>query len=697
MELKKMFNPSSVAVIGASREKRQIGHEVLINLIEDFHGAVYPVNPNADTIEGLECYDSISDIEEAVDLAVIAVPAKLVPGVVEEAATTGVKNVIVISAGFKEVGGEGEKLESQLAQIADEYELNVVGPNSMGIISTSSSLNATFADQMALKGPLSFMSQSGAFCAAVLDWANQAGLGFNGFVSLGNKAVLDEVDFLEAWAQDPETEVIFGYLEGIERGRDFLKVARRVTPHTPVVIVKSGRTEEGAKAVSSHTGSLAGSDQAYDAALKQSGVLRARDVEELFDYATLLASQEPPQGNKVGIVSNAGGPGIMATDALGDYGFELAELTPETSEELDQILSPLADRSNPIDMTGDTSEPKFEKALRQVLHDSNVDAVLALSAPAAIVSYPELTRVIADAKKDSPKPILTCLMTGGLAKEAERNLKEAGVPNYFDPARAVRSLGALKEYGRLRELCQSPRGASEIEVDQQGARELVTGFEDSGRRALGLDSMNILEKYGIPTAETRLVSTEEEAQNAARRMKGPLVMKIASPQISHKSDIGGVRTGISAGEVSRVYRDLVQGIREGKSEAEIEGAYLQEQVEGLELILGMKKDPQFGPLLMFGLGGIYVEVLEDVAFRVAPICREEAKDMIESIQAYPLLCGARGRKPVDQDRLADILVRLSKLVVDFPQLEELDVNPLMASGDQLRAVDFRAFLAEASN
>lgn len=691
MSLTKLFHPSSVAVVGASRKKGQVGREVLTNLLESFEGDVFPVNPKADRLEGLKCYNSIREVPAGVDLAVIAVPAAIVPKILRECSDSGIKDVIVVSGGFKEIGEEGAKLEGEIAEISRKEEINLIGPNAIGVISTGSNLNASFAQEMALPGNISFMSQSGAFCTAVLDWANEVGMGFNHFVSLGNKAVLDEIDLIEEWNQDDNTDVILGYLEGIERGSRFIEVAREVTKDTPIVVVKSGKTEEGASAAASHTGTITGSEDAYDAAFSQSGVIRAENIEELFDFGSILAHQNPPKNKKVGILTNAGGPGVMAADALEGYGLELAELEEETLSKLEGVLSSLASRENPIDLTGKADEEDYREALGYMIEDDNVGAVLAMSAPAAIFSYPELTEILAEAREKTDKPIVGTLMGGQLEPEAQENLKNAGVPNYFDPARAVRSLSALVKYGEIQ--ARKRAKPTSFSVARESVAEKIESARGSERKTLGLESMKILEDYGIPTTPARLARSAEEAEDIAGQLDSSVVLKVDSPGIIHKSDAGGVRVGVSQGEVGKEFREMKERLNRNRPEANIKGIRVQETVEGEEVIIGLKRDPQFGPLIMFGLGGVYVEVLEDVSFRVTPISAPEARNMIESINGYPILKGVRGNPGVDIESLIDIILRVSKLADDHPDIHELDLNPVIAGPEGARVADVRIGLS----
>ncbi len=693
MSLTKLFHPSTVAVIGASRQEGHIGREVLLNLMDSFCGKVFPINPKAERLEGLKCYGSITEVPECVDLAVIAVPAKIVLDVLQECNEANVSNVIVISGGFKEIGEKGRELEQQIGDFARDKGINMIGPNAIGVISTGSNLNATFAQEMALPGNISFMSQSGAFCTAVLDWANEVGLGFNHFVSLGNKAVLDEVDLIREWDSDCNTDVILGYLEGIDRGRKFIETAKNVTQTTPIVLVKSGKTKGGASAAASHTGTIAGSDNAYGAAFEQSGVIRVDTIEELFDFGTILAQQSPPEDRKVGIVTNAGGPGVIAADALETYDLELAQFSDETLDKLGEFLSPLATRKNPIDITGKADEDDYRQALNSVIEDGEVSSVLALSAPAAIFSYPKIAEILSNARDTIDKPIVGALMGGKLSAEAQKSLKEAGVPNYFDPGRAVRALSALVKYGDIRKRKYEPIKSliPEDEVIEKKVSELV----GKNGKMIGLEGLSILEDLGIPVVESQIARSSSEAKQIAQKYSSPVVLKIESPDIIHKSDIGGVKVGVEPDQISYEYDRMVDRVRRNfeDPDMEIEGVRIQEMVDGKEIIVGVNRDPQFGPLVMFGLGGIYVELLKDVSFKVAPVSELEAKEMVESIDAYPVLKGVRGGSRVDIDGIVEIIQRVSQFAVRLPQICELDLNPIIVNAEGARVVDLRMRLS----
>jgi acetyltransferase len=683
-----LFDPDRVAVVGATDRAGAIGRAIMENL-ESFAGEVVPVNPSHDTVLGYQAVGSVADCEEPIDLGIVVVPPKIAVEATRDLAENGVKNVVVITAGFGEAGSEGAKREQALREVAEAYDLNLVGPNSLGVMSTPKTLNATFGPANARPGNLSFMSQSGAFITAVVDWANDQGIGFKDVVSLGNKTVLDESDFVEIWDEDPETDVILGYLEGIDDGREFIDVARSVTRDTPIVLVKSGRTEAGAQAASSHTGTIAGSERAYEAGLDQAGVLRAENVQELFDYAQILSGQPIPEGNGVAVISNAGGPGVMTTDAIGDSNLEMVSFEAETIEQLREVLPEGANRYNPVDVIGDADNERFAQAIDVVLADDRVEAAIVVATPIAVLDYGQLATDITALQEKHDVPIATALMGGERIQEPARTLRARGIPNYFDPARAVTSLDALRTYREITQIeYETPQ---RFDVDRDRVQEILTTASERSNR-LGVEAMGILDAYGIPTPEGEIVETPEAAQAVAERIEGEVVMKIVSPDILHKSDIGGVKVGVAEAEVRDAFEDLITRAKNYQPDAQILGVQVQELLDletGTETILGMNRDPQFGPLLLFGLGGIFVEVLEDTTVRVAPVSEREATAMLGEIDSAPLLRGARGREPVDEDALVESIQRLSQLVTDFPAILELDINPLVATPTGVQAVDSR--------
>ena len=676
--LNSFFAPESVAIIGASTRPGKVGHDILRNMLSSgFRGAVYPVNPHATEILGERCYPSVLEIEGAVDLAVVVVPAAAVVEVMEECGRKGIGSAVVISAGFKEAGTEGVERERKLGEVASRYGIRVVGPNCLGIIATDTGLNASFAPAFPKRGSVALMSQSGALATAIIDWSVQQGIGYSKFVSFGNGMDVGVVDLLRAWEDDAESRVIVVYMEGLRNGLEFMEAARQVSAKKPVIVVKSGGTQAGARAVSSHTGSLAGSEQAYNAAFLQCGVIRAESMEELFDLAVAFSYQGLPAGRRMAIITNAGGPGIMATDAVEREGLSLASIDPATVEELRTRLPEASNFYNPIDTLGDTDAERYGFAARTVLADEGVDAALALLTPQAMTQPRETAQGLAQAVVESKKPCLACFMGGEAVREAAEFLSRNQIPNYPYPERAVR---ALAEMVRYREWREEPSDEPErFPAEREAARAILEGVRAEGRVNLGeVEARGVLKAYGIPFPESRVAQSAEEAAAHAEAMGYPVVMKIVSPDILHKSDIGGVRVGIRGRqEVMDAFELMMLRTRRYAPNADLRGVAVQEMVEsGREVILGSSRDPQFGPLVMFGLGGIYVEVLRDVSFRVAPFGRRHARRMIEEIRSAPLLYGARGEQPCDVEAIANCLLILSQLVTDFPEIVELDVNPL---------------------
>ncbi|WP_101296668.1 acetate--CoA ligase family protein [Halegenticoccus soli] len=687
-ELAELFAPERIAVIGATEREGSVGRAIMDNLVTDFDGEVVPVNPNYNEVLGLPCVPEVADADA--DLAVVVVPPHIAVDAVREAGEAGVGSAVVITAGFGETGSEGANRERELTDVAAEYDLDLVGPNSLGIMSTPNGMNATFGPENAEPGSMSFMSQSGAFITAVLDWANDEGIGFKDVVSLGNKAVLDESDFVREWGDDPDTDVVIGYLEGIEHGREFIDAAREVTGDTPIVLVKSGRTDAGAQAASSHTGTIAGSEQAYEAGLDQAGVIRAESVQELFDAAQMLANQPLPDGDDVAVITNAGGPGVMSTDAVGESGLSMASFSEETLAAFEEKLPEEGNIYNPVDIVGDADIDRFRDALDVALGDGNVGMALVLSCPTAVLDYEDLAEATVEMREKHGKPVAACFMGGERVAPAAEILGEAGIPNYFDPARAVGALDALRRYRGISE--REYEAPTAFDVDRERAREVLESVRGRDDNRLGVEAMGLLDAYGIETPAGAIVDSPTAAEEAAADVDGDVVMKIVSPDILHKSDIGGVKVGVADEDVYDAYEDLVTRARNYQPDATILGVQVQEMVDldsGVETIVGVNRDPQFGPLLMFGLGGIFVEILEDTTFRVAPVSEREATEMTEEIKTAPLLRGARGRDPVDRGGIVETIQRLSQLVTDFPAILELDVNPLVATSDGVKAVDVR--------
>ena len=702
-QLKAIFAPRSVAVIGASAKQQSLGRAVFANLLfATYSGCVYPVNTKAKSVLGVRAYPSVMDVPDEVDLAVVLVPAGMVPQVLKDAGRKGCKGAIVISAGFKEVGGQGVELEQQLREIAQNCGMAMIGPNCFGVINTDPavSLNATFSRNFPLMGKIAFISQSGAVGVAALEYAAGKKIGFSKFVSIGNKADTNENHLLEALADDPMTEVILLYVEDLEDPKEFIRLAQRISEKKPILAVKSGRTKEGAKAAASHTGALAGSDDVYDSLFTQCGVLRVETLEEMFRFGIAFANQPLPRGRRLAIVTNAGGPGIMATDAAVRHGLELAELTPKSKSILRANLPPTVSLNNPVDLVGDADEIRYQLAMQTVLADDNVDGVIAICVPQMLTNLEATSKMIAQQVRFSDKPVFAVYMATGDIESSLKILEDAKIPHYRFPEDAARALGAMARYVAWR---QRPR--TEVvhydDVQRDTVRAIIDKAKSEGRRFLPEPEAHaILRAYGLPMSRSIQAQDEAAAVSAAKEIGFPVVMKIISPQIVHKVDVGGVRLNLkSEADVKAAYADLMQHVKAARPGAQIWGVLIQEMVRnGKETILGMKRDPHFGALLMFGLGGIYVEVFKDVVFRIAPIRELGARHMIDGIKGFKLLKGFRGEPPSDIEAIAQSLMRLSQLVTDFPEIEEMDINPLIVlpSGSGARVVDARILIEEGN-
>lgn len=676
-----IFKPRSIAVIGTSRKDGTIGREILRNLVDHgFNGPVYPVNPNAQYVHSIKCFPSISAIPDPVDLAIIVIPNELVLPVVEECGEKGVKGIVVISAGFKEIGEKGAKLEEELVKIIKRYGIRLVGPNCMGVINTDSNIrmNATFAVSRPLKGVVGFMSQSGALGNIILDYAKALKIGFSKFVSMGNKADVSGNDLLEDFELDPNVDIILMYLESFGNPRKFTMIARNLAKKKPIIAVKAGRTYAGAMAASSHTGALAGLDVAVDALFEECGVLRATSVEELFDYAMGFTNQPLPQGNRVAIVTNAGGPGIMATDACVSLDLEMSNLEDNTKEILLKNLPEEASIANPIDILGDGGPKRYKLTLDTVLNDPNVDAVIAIFVPPLMSKPLEIAKAISEVSQKYDKPVLGCFMGREAVIESIHELEKNNIPAYLFPESAAKTIAAMYRYKKWRERKEGP--IKQFPVDKAKVKMI---FDKAKSKGLGYlpqsDVRQVLEAYGFLFSKSKLASSEDDAVKIADEFGYPVVIKVESPDIVHKSDVGGVVLDLrDEGELRNGYRDLMNRIEEKATDAEIKGILVNEMVKGgKETILGMTLDASFGPLIMFGLGGIYVEVLKDVNFRITPVSDLDAEDMVSSLKGSALLKGVRGEAPVDTEAIKEHIQRLSRLVEDFYEIEELDINPFV--------------------
>lgn len=704
MSLEVFFKPDSVAVIGASRDPAKLGHAVLKNIIDGGygqHGKVYPINPKAEEILGYRAYASVLDAPGPIDLAVVVIPYPYVPDALKECGQKGIPAAVIISAGFREAGMEGLQRERELIAIARQYGVRLIGPNCLGVVDTFTPLNATFAAGARPSGPMAFTSQSGALGTAVLDWAQAGRLGLSKFVSLGNKADVDEVDLLEAWCDDDKTRVILVYAEELSNGQAFMRAARETARVKPVIAIKSGVTQSGARAVSSHTGSLAGSEEAYQAAFRQAGVLRADSLEDLFDMALAFAYQPPLRGERIAIVTNAGGPGILATDALERAGLTIARFDMATIRNLKEELPDAASTANPVDVLGDATPKRYGRALETVAADPNVDALLAVLVPQAVLDTEAVAQVIVSLADDLQKPLLACFMGEARMAAAIAHLARHGIPNYPFPKRAATVFRAMADYQTIRE-----RPAPEFvafDVNKEATRATLGRVRAEGRVTVGdAEARTILEAYGLPIPQSEIAASVGDAVTVARRIGYPVVLKIASPDILHKTDVGGVRVGLrDEQEVRDAFELMTYRAQRYLPEARLWGCLVQEMARpgGLEVLIGMKRDPQFGPLVTFGLGGIYVEALQDVTFRIAPFSPQEARAMLEEIRAHAILEGVRGQPPADKDALVDALLRVGQLAQDFPEIVELDINPLVVypQGEGVLAIDMRLVLTEKNN
>lgn len=707
-----IFSPRSVAVVGASSTPGKVGHDIFVNILRGgYRGTLYPVNPSAPAISCVKAYPSVTDIPDPVDLAMIILPPPSALKAVEEAIAKGVKGLVIVSAGFREVGAEGRRIEDRIVALCREAGIRVVGPNCLGVINPQPAvrLNASFSARMPASGNVSFISQSGALCTAVLDFAADREFGFSKFISIGNKADVDELDLLRYFHRDRETEVIMVYLEELRRGPEFIQIVKEITSGdyrpTPILVIKSGRTRAGARAAASHTGALAGTEGVYDAIFKQAGIIRVESINELFDFASAFAyknesetgklRRKVPQGNRVAIVTNAGGPGIVATDVTVSAGLTLSEFSAETVEALSSHLPLTANLNNPVDVIGDAAPQRYENALAAVIRDEGVDGALVILTPQSMTNALGTAEAIVRIARRSHKPIMCCFMGIVDVSSGAKYLQEHGIPVFRFPESAAMASGALYRYSRW--LNRQHLAPFDLHHDRERAAGIIAACLAAGTSQIGeLDGNRLLECYGFNVLPTRLAQTAAEAEQIAAEMPYPVVLKIVSPQILHKSDAGGVVVGLqTAAEVREAYRRIVAGARAYDPAAVIEGVLVQKMAPtGAEVILGANRYPVFGPLLMFGIGGIFVEVFQDVEFRLAPIGRNEARRMIRSIKGYKLLQGFRGRPKSDVAFLEKSLVALSDMVIAHPEIMELDINPLLVhpEGEGATVADCRMIL-----
>ncbi|MFL6484646.1 MAG: acetate--CoA ligase family protein [Nitrososphaera sp.] len=695
------FSPKSIAIIGAS-EKPGVGKTIFYNIAKHFKGKIYPITPSNPTVGGLTAYKNVLDIPDSIDLAVVAAPSKFTPSVMEEVGKKGIKGAIIVSAGFKEVDETGAKLEREVGETAKKYGIRVIGPNCLGIMSFSKEniMNSTFLKITPKYGNIALVSQSGAICAATVEDAEAQNIGFSKVISMGNKVDMDESDVLELLAEDEDTRVIVMYLEDIRNARRFMEIAKKITTERkkPIIVLKSGRTAEGAKAAASHTGALGGSDANYEAAFAQCGVIRVDTMGELFDLAAAFSKQPLPDGGVV-IVSNAGGPAIISTDACSRYGLKMADIS-SIRDDIAKVIPSYGSPRNPVDIVGDADYLRFEKVLLLTLAHTNVGSVVTMCTPSATLNYDDLASVLVKMSQQFPnKTILASLMGLAEGMENRRIMSEGGIPYYLYSEPAIRTLKAMYDFKKwVDEASSNKRTNLQFAKDTVKVKSIFENVRKNGRsNLLEEEGYEVLKAYGFPTPKSILCTTEQECMDAAKQIDYPLVMKIVSLDIIHKSDAGGVKVGIKTDdELRNSFRTITENALKYNPDAKVKGVLLQEMVkDAKETILGASQDPTFGPVIMFGLGGIYVEVLKDVVFRIVPIDEQEAIDMVQSIKTIELLKGVRGEKSSDLRAISDSLQRLSQLVVDFPEIKEFDINPLLVleEGKGARVVDARIILS----
>jgi acetyltransferase len=696
--LNRIFKPRHVAVVGASEKAGTIGNALMRNLVYGgFPGTLLPVNPKYKSIHGQECFESVSALETGVDLAIIATPIHGVADIVSECVEKKVGAAVIISAGGKEVGEQGREIEEKIRRIAYGGRLRIVGPNCMGVIHPGTNLNASFASEMPLTGNLAFVSQSGAICMAILDMALKEHIGFSHFVSIGSMLDVDFGDMVDYLGNDASAKSILLYIESLSNFRKFMSAARSVSRIKPIIVLKSGRSPAGAKAAASHTGAMAGEDAVYDAAFKRAGIVRVGTIEELFDCAELMAMQPRPRGPRLAILTNGGGPGVMATDTLARYGQEPAPLDHQTLQALDAFLPTFWSRSNPIDILGDSSAERFGRALEVCFNSKNLDGVLVIFAPQALTDPLSVAETLAAARKERRYPVFTCWMGGKSIGKAVEILNEAGIPTYDTPERAVRAFLYMVEYARNLETLLEipPKMTRHMVFDQEKARKLLSSAP-AREFMLESDSKEMLMAYGLPVIRTEIAKSKAQASSIGREVGYPLVMKVHSPDITHKTDAGGIRLDLRCDEdVCEAYNQIISSARRYKPDARIEGVTIQPYFPNpdFEILMGAKRDPNFGPVILFGMGGIYTEVLKDRALGLPPMNRLLARRLMQETKAYTLLKGYRNRPAADMERLEEMIVRLSQLLIDFPEIAELDMNPVLIKDGNPVAVDARILVS----
>ncbi len=695
-KLDSIFKPKRIALIGVSNEPRSVGGITLKNLISGgYNGVVYPVNPKREAVFGIPCYPDIKSLPKTPDLVVIMTSAKFVPQIIDDCGEAGVNGVIIMSAGFKESGPEGKMLEEQVLQKVKSYpDMRVIGPNCLGILVPGLSMNVSFATTLPKKGHVAFISQSGALCTSVLDWAQEANLGFSYFVSIGNSMDVNFGDLIDYFGQDPNTKSIVLYVESLTHARAFMSAARGFARKKPIIVYKSGRFPESAKAAASHTGAMASEDEIYDAVFRRAGVARVYDIGNIFDFTDLIGRKRPPRGHRLAIVTNAGGPGVMATDTLISMGGQLVDLTDDTIRKLNDYLPPFWSHGNPVDVLGDATPERCAKATEIVLNDENVDAVLVILTPQAMTAPTETAKSITLLAENTSKPIMAAWLGGASMREGISHFNKAGISVYETPEQAIRAFMTLSMYSKNLELLfETPR---EFPVNFKYDRDELRGkyikeIFPKGRILSEDDSKMLINDYGIQTTHPELAKSEDEAVKIASKKNYPVVLKIHASDIIHKTDVGGVALNIENEEMLRAtFRNMMKTVAQNLPDVELEGITVQKMIrskDSVELILGIKKDPVFGTVMLVGMGGITAELFKDNRLEFPPLNEQLAMQMLKSLKIYPLLTGYRGSRRLNIEKLVEALIRLSYLAADYPEIEELDINPLIVTPDHVIALD----------
>lgn len=693
-DLDKMFKPESVAVVGASNSEGKVGYIVLSNIINDgFKGKVYPINPKDDEIQGIKAYKNVSDLPEVPDLVVVCIPSRFVNPVVKECGEFGVKNLVVITAGFKEVGGEGAIMEEEMSSYVKEYGMNLIGPNCLGTTDSHTPINSSFSQVMPPEGNIAFLSQSGAMMVALIDWSLTADIGFSKIISLGNKAGTTEIELMEFLADDPDTAVVVCYSEAVAEDEDFVRTLRKVSAKKPIVMLKSGSSSAGAAAASSHTGALAGSDMAFDTAFEQAGIFRVTTMDELFDVALAFSKCPLPTGPNLAIITNAGGGGVVSVDTMERVGLDLVKFDEETNARLKEAVPPEGSIKNPIDVLGDAPVSRYKETLEIVLDSDGVDGLMIMVCPTASADADGIAQAIVDGSAEFDKPVLVVNMGGPTFENANELLSNNGIPTYVFPETAVKVFEYLARFAAIKNRVYDDPVNEVEDIDKEAVEAIFEKVKaDERDTLLGSEAYAVAEAYGIDAAPIKLATSPEEAGELAEEMDFPVVLKIASDKILHKSDIGGVKVGIqSKEEAEEVYKEIIANAKKAHPDIIPNGVEVQKMMDsGIEVLVGMIRDQQFGPMIAFGMGGVLVNLLEDVSFRIAKgLTTQEIVEQMEDTKVIQLLKGFRGEAPGDIEAVKEAIVRVARLTLDFPEISELDINPIFVYEEGSSALDIK--------